>query len=98
MKGKLKRETESLLLATQNNAIRTNYVKVKIDKIQQISKCRSCGERDLTIHHRIIEFSKLAQKEYKTKHDCREGDPVVYSYADSCKTQRHTIKTSGTVF
>ena len=30
-KGKLKRETESLLIATQNNAIRTNYVKAKKD-------------------------------------------------------------------
>ena len=31
-KGNLKKETESLLKAAQNNAIRTNYVKVKIDK------------------------------------------------------------------
>ena len=29
-KGNLKREIESLLIATQNNAIRTNYVKTKI--------------------------------------------------------------------
>ena len=28
----LKRETESLLIAAQNNAIRTNYIKEKIDK------------------------------------------------------------------
>ena len=32
--GNLKRETESLLIVAQNNAIRTNYVKVKIDKTQ----------------------------------------------------------------
>ena len=38
-KGNLKRETESLIIATQNNAIRTNYyVKGKIDKNQQNSK------------------------------------------------------------
>ena len=30
--GNLKRETESLLMAAQNNAIRTSYVKAKIDK------------------------------------------------------------------
>ena len=38
LKGNLKRETESILIATQNNAIRTNYIKVKIDKTQQNSK------------------------------------------------------------
>ena len=30
-KGNLKRETESLLIAAQNNAIRTNHIKVRID-------------------------------------------------------------------
>ena len=34
-KGDLKRETESLLILAQNNAIRTNYIKVKIDNMQQ---------------------------------------------------------------
>ena len=29
-KQNLKRETESLLIAAQNNAIRTNYIKAKI--------------------------------------------------------------------
>ena len=45
-KGNHKRETESLLIAAQNNAIRTNYVKVKIDNMQQNSKCRFCEEKD----------------------------------------------------
>ena len=31
-KGNLKRETESLLIAAQNNAIRTNHIKARIDK------------------------------------------------------------------
>ena len=30
-----KRETESLIIAAQNNAIRINYIKAKIDKTQQ---------------------------------------------------------------
>ena len=34
-KGNLKRETESRQIATQSNAIRTNYVKAKIGKMQQ---------------------------------------------------------------
>ena len=31
-KGNLKRETDSLLIATQNNAIRTNHIKSRINK------------------------------------------------------------------
>ena len=45
-KGNLKRETESLLIAAQNNAIRTNNIKARIDKTQQNGKCRLCGDRD----------------------------------------------------
>ena len=68
-KGNLKRETESLLIAAQDNAIRTNHIKVRIDKMQQNSKCRLCGDRDETINHIISECSKLAQTEYKARHD-----------------------------
>ena len=62
------RETESLLIAAQNNAIRINQIKARIDKTQQNSKCRLCGDRDETINHIISECSKLAQ-EYKTRHN-----------------------------
>ena len=34
-KGNLKRETESLFIAAQNSATRTNHIKTKIDKTQQ---------------------------------------------------------------
>ena len=68
-KGNLKRETESLIIAAQNNAIRTNYIKAIIDKTQQNSKCRLCGDRDETVNHVLCECSKLAQREYKTRHD-----------------------------
>ena len=36
----LKRETESLLIAAENNAMRTKYIKTPIDQTQQNSKCR----------------------------------------------------------
>ena len=68
-KGSLKRETESRLIAAQNNAIETNYVKARIDKTQQNSWYRLCGDWDETINHIINECSKLAQKEYKTRPD-----------------------------
>ena len=65
-KGNFKREAESLLMAVQNSTIRTNHIKVRIDKNQQNSKCRLCGDRDEIINHIISECSKLARKEYKT--------------------------------
>ena len=68
-KGNFERETESLLIAAQNNAIRTNHINARLDKTLQNSKCRLCGDKDETINHIISECSKLAQKEYKTRHD-----------------------------
>ena len=68
-KGNFKRETESLLIAAQNNTIRTNSIKTRIDKTQRNNKCRLCGDRDEMINHMKSECSKLAQKEYKTRHD-----------------------------
>ena len=65
-KGNFKRKTESLLIASQNNAIKTNHIKARIDKTQQNSKCRLCCNRDKTINH-ISKCSKLAQ--YKARHD-----------------------------
>ena len=63
----MKRETESLIVAVQNQSIRTNLVKANIDKSQGDSLCRVCRKV-----HESIEFvsgcSKLAQ-EYKSRHD-----------------------------
>ena len=56
-------------MAAQNSAIRTNHIKTRKDKTQQNRKCRLCGDRDETINHIISEYCKLAQKEYKTKHN-----------------------------
>ena len=67
-KGNLKREAKSRQIAAQDNAIRTNHIKTRIDK-QQNSKYRLCGDRDETINHIISECSKLAQKEYKARND-----------------------------
>ena len=67
-KGNLKIETESFLIAAQDNAKRTNHIKARIDKTQQNSKCRLCGDRDETINDIISECCKLAQKEYKARH------------------------------
>ena len=49
--------------------MRTINIKARIDKTQQISKCRVSGDRNEVINHIIRECSKLEQKEYKTRHD-----------------------------
>ena len=59
----------SLQIAAQDNAISTNHTKARIDKTQQNSKYRLCDDRDETISHIMSECSKLAQKEYKARHD-----------------------------
>ena len=61
-KGKFKKETESILITAQNNAIRTNYIKIKIEHTQQDNKCRFCGDRDETNNHIRSECCKLVQK------------------------------------
>ena len=48
---------------------KTNLVKAKIDKSQGDSLCRVCRKVDESIDHIVSGFSKLAQKEYKIKHD-----------------------------
>ena len=56
-------------MAAQEQALRTNLVKAKIDKSQEDSKCRMCGKADESISHLLSECSKLSQKEYKCRHD-----------------------------
>ena len=68
-KGNFKREIESLLIAAQNIAIRTNHFKGKIDKTQQNSRYRLWGDRYKTSYHMISESSKSTQKEYQTRQD-----------------------------
>ena len=43
-KGNLKKETESLLIVTQNKAMKTHHVKARIVKTQQNSRCRLCSD------------------------------------------------------
>ena len=46
-KENIKRETESLQIAMENNVIRTNYIKVQINNTQQKSKRILCFNRDI---------------------------------------------------
>ena len=68
-KADLKVETEAMLRAAQEQAIRTNYVKHKIGKTVQSPLCRMCDKKSETIPHVMSEYRKLAQKEYRRRHD-----------------------------
>ena len=61
--GSLKRETEALITAAQDQAIRTNYIKATIDKSQIDAKCRMCRDKNETVSHIFSGCSKLGQKD-----------------------------------
>ncbi|XP_063687998.1 uncharacterized protein LOC134821231 [Bolinopsis microptera] len=66
----LKKETEGLLIAAQDQALRTNYVKHRIDKTPGSSPlCRLCRNHYETIDHILSGCPKLSQTEYKCRHD-----------------------------
>ena len=61
----MKKETECLVFAVQEQALRTNWIRKNIDD-QEVSEIhRMCGERDESVTHLIAECKKLDQKEYK---------------------------------
>ena len=65
----LKKETEGLIIAAQDQALRTNYIKKKIDKEDINPTCRMCHNSNETIDHILSSCGKLAQNEYKKRHD-----------------------------
>ena len=80
--GDLKRETESLTVAVQNQSIRTSLVKAKIDKSQGDSLCRMCRKLDESIDHIVSGLEVYAQKEYR-RHD-NLGKIVHWKLARRC--------------
>ena len=67
-KGKIQERNWIYSNSSSKNTLRTDYIKARIDKSQQNSRCRLCGDRDEIINHIISEGSKLAQKEYNTRY------------------------------
>ena len=57
---RFERETERLKVAAQNQGIRTNLVKAKIDKSQKDTLCRLCKKADESLNHVVSGCSKLA--------------------------------------
>ena len=69
VQGDLKMQTEATVCAAQDQALRANYTKSKIDKTSANTQCRMCGERGETVQHVILECEKLLQCEYKRRHE-----------------------------
>jgi len=66
----LKKETEVFVMAVQDQALRTNVIRVKIVKQDDDTTCRMCKNKEETIAHIASECSKLARLEYKCRHEC----------------------------
>jgi hypothetical protein len=67
--GHLKRETESLIVAAQDQALRTNHRKAKIEKDGTDPACRICKAKEETVQHIVSSCTALAQNQYKKRHD-----------------------------
>ena len=69
-KGYLKKETESTIIAAQDQALCTRNMRKTVYGENVDSPCRVCGSADETVAHIVSECQKLAQKEYKqVRHD-----------------------------
>ena len=64
----LKKET-GLTLAAQEQALRTNSIKQSVDKTSETPLCRLCGDSTETVRHIVSGCKKLAQGEYRKRHD-----------------------------
>ena len=61
--------TEALILVARELPLRTNYVKFHVDKTVESSLCRMCNEKGESVSHLLSECSKLAEREFKRRHD-----------------------------
>ena len=78
-----KRETESLMVAAQNQSIKKSLVKAKIDKSHGDYLCRVCRKVDESINHIDSGCSKPVQKKYKRRDD-NLGKIVHWKFARKC--------------
>jgi len=67
-KGDLNAETESEIVAAQDQAIQTKYYATKILNTETDSKCRLCQQFDETIGHIMSACPILAKEQYIKRH------------------------------
>ncbi len=67
--GERKKETEGLITAAQDQSLRTNVMKARIEKANVFPMCRMCNKAEETVFHIVSEYSMMAHTEYKGRHD-----------------------------
>ena len=67
--GDVRGETESTIVAAQDQTINTNYFKNRILKEEIENKCRLCKQHEGTIDHLTSGCPILAKNEYLMRHD-----------------------------
>jgi hypothetical protein len=83
-KGEVNAETESEIVATQDQALQTKYYATKILNTERDSKYRLCQKFDETIDHNISACPILAKEQYIKRHD-RVGEQLHFNI---CKENR----------
>ena len=69
-KESLSRYTEADVFAAQDQSIRTNWIQAAIEKQQGVSeKCRICNQHNESVEHILNGCQKLANGDYKHRHD-----------------------------
>ena len=58
-----------MVTAAQDQALRSNAIKAKVEKQNLSPLCMMCGEKDESMGFLVGECGKLAQAEYKHRHD-----------------------------
>ena len=74
--------TEALIMAAQEQAVKTRAIEAKIWHTRQDSKCRLCKQHDETIQHIITGCTKLAGTAYMERHN----QVALIVYRNICKT------------
>jgi hypothetical protein len=97
--GNIKGETESTIVAVQDQAISTNYFKNNILKEDVDSKCRLCKQHEETVDHLTSGCPILAKNEYLMRHDkvgahlhCSICKALNIETTDKWYTHTHTPK------
>ena len=63
--GFLTKSSEGFIIAAQEQALRTKWVKATIDKVEgEDGKCRICGDWFETVKHVVSGCSQLSKKQY----------------------------------
>jgi hypothetical protein len=68
-KGDLKAETESEIVAAQDQALQTKYHATKIFQTEKDSKCRLCHQFEKTVDHIMSACPILTKEQYIKQHD-----------------------------